>query len=242
MAATTPLRATLQSILDEADAPESAAARICMSCADLLPVTGAAIAIAADPGVRGTVCVSDAVMQRVEDLQFTSGVGPCVEAIATGKPVLVPMLDDAAESRWPGFSAEAHSAGVAAIFALPLRIGAIRLGVIDLYRDTPGRLSTEQLADASLVADAATLALIKMHDRTPAGDFDEDWWDLGSFYRAEIHQATGMVMGQLDVTATEALVRLRAHAYAMGVSTSALSRRVVAGLVDLSQHGFGVDA
>jgi hypothetical protein len=234
------LRDTLRAILSDSRATESAAARICAACTTLLPVTGAAISVTADAGQRGTVCTSDAVMDRIEDLQFGTGVGPCVDAISSGAAVLAPHLDASSEVRWPGFAYEATRAGAAAIFALPLRVGAIRLGAIDLYRDTPGGLSAAELADALLIADAATLAVISMHDRTPAGDLDDEWWDVVTFYRVEIHQATGMIMDKLEVPALEALARLRARAFASGLGVLELARQIVSRELDVAAE-FSVD-
>lgn len=229
------IRIALRSIIADTDSVDSAAARICSAVSELLPLTGAAISISGQPDVRGTVCASDSVMARIEELQFTTGVGPCVDAITTGRPVIVPNLDERAESRWPGFAIEAQRAGAQAIFALPLRIGAIRLGAIDLYRDSPGGLTNGALADALTVADAATFAVITMQGHTPAGEFDEEWWDITSFYRADIHQATGMIMAQLGVRAAEALVRLRARAFAEGLGAAALAVKIVAGEIDFSR-------
>ena len=79
----------------------------------------------------------------MEELQFTLGEGPCVESSGTGRPVLQPDLARTGPARWPGFSAAALEAGIGAVFALPLRVGAIRLGVLDLYRDAVGGLSAE---------------------------------------------------------------------------------------------------
>jgi hypothetical protein len=230
------LRDTLRAILSDSEATDSAAARICAACATLLPVTGAAISIIGSAGQRGTVCTSDVVMERIEDLQFGTGVGPCVDAISSGAAVLAPQLDASSEARWPGFAVEATRAGARAIFALPLRVGAIRLGAMDLYRDTPGGLSTTELTDALLIADAATLAVISMHDTTPAGDLDDEWWDVVTFYRVEIHQATGMLMDKLDVSAIEALARLRARAFAKGIGVVELARRIVARDLDVASE------
>jgi hypothetical protein len=124
-------------------------------------------------------------------------------------------------SRWPRFDAAVLDAGVHAVFAFPLRVGAIRVGVLDLYRDTPGGL-TEALA----FADAATEVILHLqnhdgHDGAHSaltGPIDS---------RAEVHQATGMITIQLGVNLAEALLRLRAHAYATGRTVSAIAADVV---------------
>jgi len=219
----------LAAVLAHADSRDSAAKLICDACPELLPVSGAAVSVIDGDQVRGTVCATDSVMSTIEELQFTMGIGPCVDAFVDGRPVLVPDLAREADVRWPAFSANAVRAGVRAIFAFPLQIGAIRLGALDLYRSDPGALDSEALADALLVADAATAALVHMHETSPAGKGGGDWWDPSSFFHVEVHQATGIIMMQRDVSATEALLLLRAASFARGQSVSELARMVVQG-------------
>ncbi|HVF05957.1 MAG TPA: GAF and ANTAR domain-containing protein [Frankiaceae bacterium] len=217
-----------------AGAPSERAAlpqRICDLCVSLLGVTGAGISLSTATGNRGVVCATDDVAARIEDLQVMLGEGPCVDAVGTGGPVLVPDLDrpdDVAVGRWPAFMEGAGAAGVRAVFAFPLRIGAIGLGAIDLSRTSPGDLDAEQLAGALIAADAAALALL---DLDPAGDgFAEDY-AARSTYHLQVHQATGMVQAQLDVTTDAAFATLRARAFASGrqlvdVATDVVERRL----------------
>ena len=115
-------------------------------------------------------------------------------------------------AQWPVFAAAVieHTAA-RAIFALPLQWGAINLGVLDLYRWKPGGLDDDQLRDAIAAADTAALMMLEL--RTEPDDGGVGWLDQAVASRAEIHQATGMVSVQLDVSATEALARMRAHAF-----------------------------
>src|SRR5262249_10876527 len=144
---------------------------------------------------------------------FTLNEGACMQAAVTGRPVLVPDLYHGAQAaRWPIFAAAvAEQTDVAALFALPLQWGAVNLGVLDLYRTAPGRLSGPQYRDALAAADIA--ALMMHGQRTDPGEDGEGWPDPAWGHRAEIHQATGMVLIQLGITATDALARLRAHAF-----------------------------
>jgi GAF domain-containing protein len=151
-----------------ASGPERAAQplRICELCVETLAVTGAGIAMVTATGHRGVVCATDAVSTTIEDLQLTLGEGPCIDAAATGTPVRLPDLgrsSDVAVARWPAFMDGATGVGVKAVFALPLRVGAISVGVLDLYRDHPGELSAEQLPAAMMAADAAALALLYLN-------------------------------------------------------------------------------
>ena len=98
------------------------------------------------------MCSSNAVSALIEELQYTFGQGPCIEAYDEGRPVLEPNLDQPAWPRWLAFTGPALDAGVRAVFGFPMRDGAVRLGALNLYRDRPGALSDEQHADALVLA------------------------------------------------------------------------------------------
>lgn len=188
------------------------AAQICLACIDGLDIDGAAISLHTASTLRETLYASDHISDLLEELQFTLGEGACMDAARTGHPVLVPDMGDIAESvRWPIYAAAVvEEAGVAAVFALPLQWATINLGVLDLHRKAPGSLSAAQLRDAVSAADIAALMLLGL--RTDPGE--ERIWDRSWGNRVEIHQATGMVVAQLDVSATDAFARLRAYAFA----------------------------
>jgi hypothetical protein len=210
--------------------PERAAQprRICELCVDTLSVSGAGIAMVTATGHRGVICATDGRSSKIEDLQLTLGEGPCVDAAASGMPVLLPDLADAdvAVERWPAFMDGAASAGVRAVFAFPLRVGAISVGVIDLYRDSPGELSAVELPAALLAADAAALALLYL-DVDGADAYGDDPDSRASF-QLQVHQATGMVMIQAGVTIDQAFLLLRARAFADAQPLAALATDVVA--------------
>lgn len=213
-----------------ASGPERAAQplRICELCVETLAVTGAGIAMVTAGGHRGVVCATDEGSAAIEQLQLTLGEGPCVDAAVTGSPVLVSDLDrsaDLAVDRWPAFLDGAAGAGVKAVFALPLRVGAISVGVLDLYRDQPGELSVEQLAAALVAADAAALALLYL-DVDGTGAFTDDRESRAS-YQLQVHQATGMVKVQAGVTIEEAFLMLRARAFAAGRPVADIAKDVV---------------
>jgi hypothetical protein len=201
--------------------------RLCADCLSTLPVSGVGLALMTGDGPSGAVlAATDERARQLEELQFTLDEGPCLEASRTGSPALHPELTAAESMRWPRFGAAVVDAGVHAIFAFPLRVGAIRLGVLDLYRDTPGHLSILQLADALAYADAATVLLLYLQDNAgPDGEPTALTGPIDS--RAEVHQATGMIAIQLGVNLTEALLRLRAHAYSSGQSVTDVAAEVV---------------
>ena len=164
------------------------------------------------------ICVTDPVCEQLAELQLTLGEGPCHDVLASAAPVLAADLDDEESGRrWPGFAVQAHLLGAGAVFAIPLMIGAIRAGVMGLYRGSPGPLPWERFGDALILADAATMLLLDgaYHDGDGAAGpvLDGQSPDL-ALHRAEIDQATGMLTVQLNVPMDEAFARLRAYAYA----------------------------
>lgn len=186
-------------------------------------------------GHRGVVCATDAGSATIEDLQLTLGEGPCIDAATSGRPVLLPDLadaDDVAVERWPAFMEAVARVGVRAVFAFPLRVGAISVGVIDLYRDSPGALSPSDLPAALLAADAAALALLYL-DVDGADAFADDAASRASF-QLQVHQATGMVLAQAGVTIEQAFLLLRARAFADGRPLAELATDVVARRVRFS--------
>lgn len=62
------------------------------ACAEVVEVAGAALTLMKGGRVLGAVCVSDPVTSRVEDLQYTLGEGPAIDACETRDPVLVADL------------------------------------------------------------------------------------------------------------------------------------------------------
>lgn len=203
----------LSRIADGRAPDTSLPARLCAECLSALPVSGVALALMSDAGPSGVVlAATDARARQLEELQFALDEGPCVEASRSDHPVLHPELTASGSVRWPLFGAGALDAGVHAVFAFPLRVGAVRIGVLDLYRDTPGHLTALELADAMVFADAATVVLLYLQDH-PGADGAPSALTGPIDGRAEVHQATGMITVQLGVSLAEALLRLRAHAY-----------------------------
>ena len=199
---------------------------ICQLCARLLGVTGAGISMVTATGNWGVVCATDEVSARIEDLQFTLGEGVCVEAVTGGVPVMVSDLGqpgDPVAERWPAFMEGIAAAGVRAVFALPLQVGAVSVGALDLYRDVPGKLTTGQFSAAVTAADAAAVALLQLGSAHALADGT----DRRTAYQVQVHQATGMVKVQAGVTITEALLLLRAHAFAAGRPLADVAKDVV---------------
>ncbi|MER5526108.1 GAF and ANTAR domain-containing protein [Streptomyces sp. NPDC002677] len=222
---------------------------VCTAAVTALPVGGAGVSAMSRGRASHPLCSTDSVSRQLEELQLTLGEGPCVDAFVLGSSVLcTDLLAGELQRHWAVFADAALEAGARAVFAFPLQIGAISPGVLDLYSSTSVELDADEVADAMAFADAATLLLLDagisetgVPSDTSASDTDvagtdvagtdqpdaAPFDDLGG-YRAEIDQATGILMVQLGVGVEEAFIRLRAHAYARGIRISVVAADVVA--------------
>jgi hypothetical protein len=215
---------------------------VCAVAAQTAEVSGGWVAAAGDQGPDFVVCVTDPVGEQLAEIQLMLGEGPCHDVLASAAPVLVADLgDEQSARRWPGFAEQARLLGAAAVFAFPLTIGAIRAGVMGLYRRSPGPLPWERLGDALMLADLATVLLLdglQHADGNVSGlVLDGQSPDL-ALHRAEIDQATGMLTVQLGVPMGEAFARLRAYAYAHDRRLADVARDIVARRLRLQgDHG-----
>jgi hypothetical protein len=202
-------------------------ARLCRACAEVLVVAGAGITLMGGGRAGGPVCVSNPRMAALEDLQFTLGVGPCQDAFSSGAPVRASRMDEAASLRWPSFVGLAQATGVGAVFAYPLFTHGARVGVMTLYQDGEGDLTIDQHEDSLAVAEVLTETVLSLQAEAPAGTLAPGLEEAVA-YRAEIHQASGMVAIQLRVAVDEALLRIRAHAFATNRPITVVASDIVA--------------
>ncbi len=200
--------------------------RLCDVCAEITVMSGAGIMLMAGDVPRGSVCTSDSVSTLIEELQFTLGQGPCVDAFNNDRPVLEPDLAHPIIPRWLPFAGQAVAAGVRAIFGFPLQVGAVRLGALNLYRSQPGPLSDDQYADALVMADIAAQAVLILQADAPPGQLAAAL-EAGADFQYVVHQATGMIAAQLDVSVGQALIRLRAYAFGSERPIAEVARDVV---------------
>lgn len=205
---------------------------LCHAAVQLLAVSGGSVSLLTEGRYGATLCVSDEVAARLEALYLTLGEGPGLDAHHHGRPVLEVDLAGADPDRWPSFTEYALKAGARAVFAFPLRLGAMRVGVLGLYRTTAGPLSDTGNGDALLLADFATRAVLALASQTETGDL------LGPVaFRTEVHQATGMVAAQTGSGLEDAFARMQAHAYTEGRLINDVAIDVVTGLLRFDPAG-----
>lgn len=186
-------------------------------------VSGVGAVVTSAAGTAESIWSSGATNAALTSLQLTLGEGPAVDAARHGVLVLEPDLAEMPIPRWPAFAGAAGELGVRAVFAFPLRLGAIDLGVLELHRDAPGSMSTGQIRDVLVLTDALTSRLLRLG---LGGEF--------VVLRTAVHQATGMIAAQLGVGLDEALVRLRGHAFGSNRPIDEVAADVVANRLDFN--------
>jgi hypothetical protein len=197
---------------------------LCETAMARLGISGVTLTVEAPPGWPETRYASELLGTRLAEIQVTVGEGPCLDVWQEGGPVLVPALDaPAVQHRWPLFAPLAVEAGAGALFALPMAIGTIRVGVFALHRVQAGHLAAATVADSLAFAELALqLQLDQQDGERPTGADDLQ------LHAPEVHQATGMISVQLGVPLDEAFGRLRARAFADQRPLAELATDVVA--------------
>ncbi|MEX2533536.1 MAG: GAF and ANTAR domain-containing protein [Nitriliruptoraceae bacterium] len=198
--------------------------RFCAAAASGLSTPGVSVALAGTSASLETIFATPEASNG-DTLQADLGEGPSFDAHRLGWPIIVENLSR--DSTWPAFSRAATDHGLRAMFAFPLRSGAMKLGALTLSRPVAGGLDPQLYTDALIYARLG-LDLLLTNTATDAPDVAlEQIFTVGAD-SALIHQATGMVSVQLGAGLTEALALLRAHAYASNQSLSSLAQDVVA--------------
>lgn len=208
-----------------------AADRLCEACVVLLDADAVAISLVFDGANTGTLGSSGALATECDELQFTLGEGPCLESVTQRAPVLVSDLSDPSDLRWPLYGPAMLDMRIPGVHAVPIAVAGEYIGALDVFRARPGALTAEHLSGAVMAAELAGVPLLDVLDsdmQAAASDPGSNAWsELNVLSRAEVSQATGMLVAQLDVEPAEALIRLRAHAYATSRAASEVARDIL---------------
>jgi len=212
-------------LLEAGEGPPTLAS-ICLGVATLLPVSGVSVTLMSPGPVQGVASALEGPAKSIQDLEFTLGEGPGIDAFVRQSPV---QIDDLSQSdgRWPLFSSAALGLGVRSVCSLPLVSDSATIGVLTLCSEITGALSGDRFDDALLVADLVGGLVLAIQAESASEHLAStlDTTDL----RAVVHQATGMVSAQVGCTVDEALVRLRGRAFASGQPIDELADDVVRG-------------
>lgn len=197
--------------------------RVVGAAAPMLMVTGVAAALMSDGDGGGVVAASGDVGRNLLELAFELGEGPSRDAFNGDVEILIDDLAVDGAGRWPAFAAAAHDLGVAAVYAFPARLGAIRVGGLLVHRDRAGPLDAEHVVDARVLAQLCSTLMVDHQAGLDSDALVVTGWPT----RAVVHQATGMVSTQLTTSLPAALARLRAYAFSEGKLLEDVARDVV---------------
>ena len=210
-------------------------AQLSEGCVRDAGVDGAAVAILTDNAdARDLLYATNTNAARIDELQFTTGQGPCLDAFVTGTPQLHPDISLRPDiTGWPSFASEVlQELGVHGVFALPLFSGGASLGVLELYRRAPSALTESQIAAAqSAAAGLGEVVVPELAEGAWQVDETSSPPPAGSFQyaRSDINIAVGLLAARLHVPTADASARLRARAYADARSISSMSYDIVHG-------------
>lgn len=208
-----------------------AADRLCEVCVEVLAVDAAAISLVFDGVDTGTLGVSDERATVYDEVQFTVGEGPCLDAVEHGRAVMVDDLADAAHPRWSVYPSAMLTHDIHGVFAMPVVAAGEYVGALELFRARPGPLTELESAGMMVAAELAQMPLLDVLAvdlDNAVNDPDSDAWsELNALSRVEVSQATGMMVAQLGVEPVQALARLRAHAFAVDRNISDVARDVL---------------
>lgn len=199
---------------------------LCSVAAEFLALDGASIALLPESGRMTSLCTSNAVAAALLNIEITIGEGPSSDACHSDEVVRVDCLTDVQDERWLAFAPFAIAKGVQAVFAFPIFIGAARLGVLTLFRWEAGVLTEQQESDSYLMASVIARAVLDLQAGAPRGSLATQL-ERESHFDFTVHQAAGMVAVQGSLGVSDAMVALRAHAFATDQGLSALAANVV---------------
>ncbi|MGB9302725.1 MAG: GAF and ANTAR domain-containing protein [Mycobacterium sp.] len=208
-----------------------AADRLCRACVVLFDIDAAAISLVFDGASGGTLGSSGEPARMYDELQFTLGEGPCLDSVTGRIPILAVDLADPEEVRWPAYGPAMLGHQIRSVTAVPILVAGEFVGALDLFRARPGSLLSDELAGAVAAAEIAGVPLLDLLDgdlqAAVADPNSNAWAELNTLSRAEVSQATGVLVAQLEIEPAEALVRLRAYAYAAGRSVNDVARDIL---------------
>ncbi|HEV7950033.1 MAG TPA: GAF and ANTAR domain-containing protein [Glaciihabitans sp.] len=191
-----------------------------------LPISGGSVCAVGEKEAQSTLWASDTIASQLDELQFDLGEGPRWDATRSGALIVVNDLPKEATTRWPVLAGALVHRSIGAVFVFPLTLGAISVGVVELYRETPGSLGADSVAKAARMARTITIPAVTYATRSALEDHGLST-EFAPELRREVHQAAGMISYQLGITATEAFMRLRAHAFAIDVPVHVIANDVV---------------
>ncbi|WP_104082738.1 GAF and ANTAR domain-containing protein [Cryobacterium sp. Y11] len=205
---------------------------ICDPFLQVLPVNAAAVCTLGAPFGSETVCASNSMAAHFDELQFDLGEGPSWAALATRRAVLVDNFPTSRGTTWPALMKASEHSGVHAVYAFPLILGSLEIGAVSLHSNRSGGLSPAQILDAEVLVNLTAVQVLRrsLTFQTLKTNLE----DNEGYSRRVVHQATGMVLAQLNLSAADALLIIHGHAFAHGRTVREVASDVVTRRLDFA--------
>jgi GAF domain-containing protein len=172
-----------------------------------------------------TVAASDELARTLDEQQYGVNNGPCLEALATGAPVLV--TDMAVEPRWAPYPARAAELGARSSMSYPLITGDEAFGALNLYAPSPLVPDVALQARAAQLADraagAVAVGLRLREDREQGSDLR-----AALSARSTVDQAIGILVAQQRCSVEEAFALLRQTSQTRNIKVRDVAAQIVA--------------
>jgi GAF domain-containing protein len=198
---------TLQSLLLNVEGVDTFLGELARLAADVVvPPASCGVTVRRD-GRPLTAASSDARAERVDQVQYGFGEGPCLHTLSSGEVVDVSDLER--DDRWPRYRARALEEGVRSSLSLPLVVDGEPVGALNLYGFGVGVLVGERQSAQAFAAQAAAALTLLLRQTRLTEDTAQLEQALAS--RTTIDQALGILMAQQHCTADQAFALLRSH-------------------------------
>ena len=166
----------------------------------------AATVTARQRGDLATVVATDQRVIALDDAQYASGHGPCLEALDAAEPVSV--ADASVDDRWTHFRNTAANLGVHSTLSIHLPVDAADVAAsLNLYSRRHMQLSDAQVRAALPYAEQLAAAILSVDAYRSTARLARDMSEAMRS-RAVIEQAKGILMADQRISADEAFQQL----------------------------------
>lgn len=195
----------------------------------------ASITMRRPDGEFSTPVYTDALAERIDQIQYAANEGPCLEATRTdglGVALCADLANDT--HQWPVFSPGAAELGMGALLGVGMfpRGETPRMGALNLYSSRPHGLDTADRDIALLLASHASVALARSMD-VHAAQLEATQLTEALQSRDVIGQAKGILMERRGIDAGAAFDVLRRASQDLNIKLAEIARTLVARRVDL---------
>lgn len=213
--------------------------RVAQLTKDALPGAAmAGVSMLDEQGRATTAIFTNEASPEMDEVQYRTGNGPCLDAWRTQKVVRIDDMDKA-EDDYPEYCDAAREHGVLSAMSMPLVAAGKGVGALNLYSNDRHGFSDEDEQLGSELAGAASIVLSNAAAYWGAFTLGEQLQEAMQS-RATIEQAKGMLMAQSpDMSADEAFDVLRRASQRENVKLREIAQRLVDRRPMISEEGTG---